>query len=525
MIARAPCDVEVIKSRKFARREPDGAGGWVLAATVLGSSMVFIDGSAVNVVLPVLQSDLHATAIELQWVVVGYTLFLSSLMLAGGALGDRIGRRRVFIAGAASFAIASALCGLAHDARTLIVARALQGVGSAMLTPGSLAIIGASFADGARARAIATWSSVTAITAALGPALGGWLAQHASWRWVFYINLPIAAAVIAISLLRVRESSDGKSASSIDWLGAVLGTIGLGGIVYGLTFVSALGIDAPSVLLGLVAGGLALAAFAYVEALAADPLLPLDLFRRKTFAGANLLTLLLYGGLSGVMYFVPFRMIQIDGYSPTDAGLTLLPFVALIFALSPLAGELVRSVGARLPLVAGSIVAACGCALLGAAGSGHTYWTSYFPGIAALGLGMALCVAPLTAAVMQSVPVGEVGVASGVNNAVSRIASLLAIAALGSLMIAAFSHALAVRLDAAGIAGSVRDAVIEGRFALAQTPIPALADAAARARIHDAIVGAYASSFSLVMFACAALAAGGAIIAAFTIDREPARSR
>ena len=484
--------------------------------------MVFIDGSAVNVILPVLQNDLHATAIELQWVVVGYTLFLASLMLAGGALGDRLGRRRIFVTGAIAFAVASACCGVASSAGMLVAARAIQGVGSALLTPGSLALIGASFDEKRRAWAIGVWSSATAITAALGPGFGGWLAQAISWRAIFFINLPLAAAVVIISLLRVPESDDGESAKGIDWIGAALCTVGLGLIAYALTFAAVLGWSSPSVLIALVAGCAMAIAFVFVERSVKDPMLPLGLFASKTFSGVNALTFALYAALSGVLYFLPFRLIQVDGYSPAAAGFSLLPFVLLIFSLSPVFGSLVQRIGARPLLVAGPLCAAVACAMFGAVPSGKPYVESYLWPMIVMGVGMAMAVAPLTATVMTSVDARHVGLASGVNNAMSRIAGLFAVAALGSLLLAVFSSTLDARLRAAPIAPPVRQAAMDGRLLLAQDPVPSSADPVSAAAARVAIRDSYLHSLQVVMDVCAGLAALGAAAAALTVDRKRA---
>lgn len=492
---------------------------WVLAATIIGSAMVFIDGSAVNVALPVMQADLHASAIALSWIVVGYALFLGSLMLAGGALGDRIGRKRIFVSGAVLFACASAACGLATSATAIVAARAVQGIGAAMLAPGSLSLLSASFDHERRAKAIGTWSAMTAISAVIGPALGGWLAQHASWRWVFFINLPLSIAVVAISLAKVPESRDVHLSRHVDWVGASLSTLGLGGFAYGLTFAPQLGWTNAGVLAGLISGVLLLAAFVFAERTERDPMLPGTLFASRTFTGANVLTFCVYAALSASLYFLPFKMIQLDGYSPTAAGVSLLPFVLIMFAMSPWSGALVSRIGARIPLVAGPAIVAVGFVMLGMLGARGLYWTTYFPGIVVFGVGMGLLVAPLTATVMNSVDEDLVGTASGVNNAVSRVAGLLAVAAGGSLMILMFSALLQHQLLADDIAAGLRGAVLTGRLALAATPIPSGLDAATHARIAAAIVSAYEGGYRVVMATCAALSALGAAIAAATIEK------
>ena len=485
-----------------------GAGRYVLVATILGSSMVFIDGSAVNVVLPVLQSDLRADAVQLQWVVVGYSLFLSALMLAGGALGDHYGRKRMFIAGTVVFAFASMACGFSPNVATLITARCIQGVGSAMLTPGSLALIGATFDERSRGQAIGTWSSVTAVMAALGPGLGGFLAQHVSWRAIFFINIPLAIAVVVVALRGVPESRDRDRVHHVDWLGAVACTAGLGLIAYGFTFAST----------GWSIAGVALlAVFVWIETRAASPLVPLGLFRSATFSGVNALTLLLYGALSGATFFLPFEMIQIDGYAPTAAGFALLPFIGILFVLSPISGKLMRSIGARTMLVVGPLIVSGSFLLLGWAAGRVNFWTAYLPAIAALGLGMGLTVAPLTTTAIDSADDDHMGIASGVNNAVSRVAGMLAIAGLGALVLAAFTAHLQTTLGAVGLPHSIVSAVMSDASALAATTAPSGAGAAIEAQVHGAVVQSYLASYRLVMYVTAALAAAGAFVAAFTI--------
>jgi EmrB/QacA subfamily drug resistance transporter len=414
----------VVRSRERVKKT------WVLVAAVVGSAMTFIDGTAVNVALPVVQRDLHASGSAMQWVVEGYALFLTALILLGGALGDRYGRRRLFVIGIALFTLGSVACGLAPAASVLIVARCVQGVGAALAMPESLALLNAAYEGDERGRAIGTWSGFASITAALGPLLGGWLAQHASWRYVFLINVPLAVAVVAIALARVPESRDDALPPGLDGAGALLATLGLGALTFGL-------IRAQDVAPGfsgtaaIAAGAALLAAFVAVEARVRTPMMPLDLFRSRAFAGANAYTFFLYAAIGGSLYFLPFQLVDVARYTPTAAGAALLPFVLLQFALSRWSGGLIGRLGARAPLVVGAILAALAFALFAVASPNAPYWTSYFPAAVALGVGGAFFVTPLTTTVFDAVDVERSGVASGVNNAVSRGAGLVAVALFG----------------------------------------------------------------------------------------------
>lgn len=485
-------------------------GRWVLAATILASSMAFIDGTVVNVALPFLQTNLNATAIGIQWVVEAYSLFLSALLLVGGSLGDRYGRRRIFNIGVVVFAVASLLCGLAANIEQLIVARAVQGIGGAMLIPGSLALISASFSEDKRGRAIGTWSGFSAITTAIGPVLGGWLVEHWSWRAAFFLNLPFALAVLAISIWKVPESREKNHHGRLDWPGAALATVGLGGVVYGLIESPRLGFTNGIVLSTLVCGALALAVFVFHETRARNPMAPPQLFLSRDFSGANILTLLLYAALSGTFFFFTLNLIQIQGYSATAAGAALLPFVVFMFTLSRWSGGLVDRFGARLPLTVGPITAALGFALFALPSLSGNYWTSFFPAVLMLGFGMAISVAPLTTTVMSAVGEDQAGVASGINNAVSRTAGLLAIAVFGVIMLHAFSQKLSSRLNEMQLDEKIKHSVYEQRVKLAGVQLSPNTDSATMEKIKEAVAESYVFGFRIIMFTSAALAVASA---------------
>ena len=516
---REPCDEGVIRSGRVTSPCSKSSGKWILAATILGSSLAFIDGTVVNVALPALQKDLKATVVGLQWVIESYALLLAALLLVGGSMGDRYGRRRVFVIGVVVFASASAWCGFASNIGQLIAARAVQGSGAALLIPGSLAIISNSFSDEDRGRAIGTWSGFSAITAAIGPMLGGWLVETVSWRAVFFINLPIAILVVIISLRHVPESSN-PAEGRLDWFGAILATLGLGALVYGLIESPTHRFTNPGVLAALIGGVVLLAFFILVEARSRDPMLPLPLFRSRIFAGANLLTFLLYGALGGTLFFLPLNLIQVQRYSPTAAGAALLPFILIMFLLSRWSGALVQKCGARIPLIVGPFIAAAGFALFALPGLGRTYWTTFFPAVVVLGVGMAVSVAPLTTTVMSSVARRRVGVASGINNAVSRAAGLLAIAVLGIVMLHIFNRSLSSHLAKLDISPSVRQFLSAQRGKLAGVEFSESIPAPTRALLTDAINRSFIDGFRWVMLIGSGLALGSAGAALVLIRRN-----
>ncbi|WP_446742567.1 MFS transporter [Silvibacterium acidisoli] len=492
------------------------AGGRiVLAATILGSSMAFIDGTVVNVALPALQNALHASIADVQWVVEAYALMLAALLLVGGSLGDIFGRRRIYVFGVAMFAAASAWCGLSQNIGMLIWARSFQGVGAALLVPGSLALITAYFPEETRGQAIGTWSGFSAITAAIGPVIGGWLIEYSTWRWVFFLNLPLALAVILLSA-KVPESRNENASHRVDWPGALLVTLGLGGLTYAL-------IEWPArarhgghgVVPAAVAGTVALMAFVAVEHWSRSPMVSLELFRSRNFTGANLLTLFLYAALGGLLFFFPMDLIQIQHYTATEAGAAFLPFIAIMFGLSRWTGGLVARYGSRIPLTVGPLVAACGVALFALAPQNGSYWTSFFPAVVVMGLGMTISVAPLTTTVMNAVPESESGLASGINNAVSRLASLLAVAVFGVILVTIFNRSLDGRLAQLALSPEARTLIDAARPQLAAMHNP-------DSRVQQAVTASFLSGYRAVIWIATGLAALSGFVAWLVIQPAPA---
>ena len=520
-LLKSPCDEAFAETRKAASTECGKAQRrWTLAATILGSSMVFIDGTVVNVALPVLQRKLSANVTDVQWVIEVYTLFLAALLLLGGSLGDRFGRKKIYAIGVVVFALASVWCGLAPNISQLILARAAQGVGGALLVPGSLAIISATFTEKDRGKAIGTWSGATAMTTALGPVLGGWLIEHVTWRAVFFLNVPLALAVLGLLVLFVPESRDEKDSGRVDLFGAGLATLGLGGLVFGLIESSRLGFSNPLVIATMCGGIIMSAAFIVVEARVRNPMMPLQLFRSRNFAGANLLTLFLYAALAGTLFFFPLNLIQVQGYSATAAGAASLPFILIMFGLSRWSGGLVKRYGARLPLVVGPVIAAIGLGLFVRPEVGRSYWTTFFPAVVVLGLGMAISVAPLTTTVMNSVSENRAGIASGINNAVSRTAGLLAIAVLGLVMFHAFNACLDDGLSRAALPPSIRQALDDQRIRLAAVELPADADGATRTHVKQLVNECFLHGFRWVMLCGAGLALGSSVTSLLLLERQ-----
>ncbi|GEL48092.1 MFS transporter [Cellulomonas hominis] len=456
------------------------AGRGTLLATVLGSALVFLDGTIVGIALPAIAEDLGATTAGLQWTVNGYALTLAALLLLGGSLGDRFGRRRVFVVGTVAFAAASVLCALAPTVGLLVAARALQGVGGALLTPGSLAILQGSFAEDDRARAIGAWSGLSGAAGAIAPFLGGWIVEQAGWRWVFGINIPLAALVVVVALRWVPESADPQASPRLDWLGTALAGLGLGALTWALTAWSERGALTGQVAAVGAVGVLALGGFVLAEARSDHPALPLRLFRWRPFAAVNLATLLIYAALTGIFFFLPVTLQVVTGWSPLAAGVAALPATLLMLLLSARGGALGARIGPRIPMTVGPLLAGAGALLLAGIGPGTSYVTGVLPGVVAVGAGLVLTVAPLTATALSAAPDHLAGVASATNNAVARVAGLLAVAVLPLV---------------AGVGAGLSDPAV-------------LADAHPRA-----------------MLACALLMAAGATVSAVAIPRTAAAVR
>ena len=513
-----PCDIGVIDGTKISSPCQPSSRPWIIAAASLGSGMAFLDSTILNVALPALQSDLGASVRAVQWTYGAYALVLSALLLVGGTLGDRFGRRRVFVLGATIFAVASLWCALAPGTAQLITARGVQGVGGALLVPASLAIIGTSFEGRLKAKAIGTWGALSAIAMAVGPVLGGWLVEEVSWRAAFLINPVLAAVAIPIALWHVPESRD-PEAHNLDLVGAVLATTGLAGLVYALIESSAWGLGAPRVLVALTVGLIGLACFIWVERRVKDPMVPPSLFRSRNFDGANLVTLLFYMALTGSLYFLPFLMMQVHGYSALVAGSVFLPFVAMAFLIGRLSGRISARFGTKIPLVVASLAVLVGLLLFAVPGVEHdSYWTSFFPAMIVQGAGMALAITPLTSAALGSVDREHSGLASGVNNAVARVAGLMAVVLLGVFVYGVFSMSLDARLDTMDLSREVRSEMEVAKTHLGAAEAPEGVNAGTEAHIERAIDESFVAGFRAVMLASAGLALASALVAALLVS-------
>lgn len=456
---------------------------WVLVATILPSSMGFISTSGLDAASPALQADLGITSADLFWIINIYALFLSALILVGGSLGDHYGRKRVFIGGIGLFTLASLACGFAPNSDVLIALRAIQGVGAALMVPGSLAILTVSFPPERRGQAIGTWSTFSAVTSVLGAPLGGWIAGQgdAFWRLVFFVNIPFGIIALLVLLRYVPESRDDEASKQLDYAGALLATFGLGGLTYGFLQAPSYGFDDPRILVSLIGGLAACIGFVVVEARSDHPMMPLGLFKSRTFSGANLLTLFLYGALRIVPFFLILNLVQVQGYPQSIAGFTFLPFGIMLTLMGRWAGGLVDRIGSRIPLIVGPLIAGVGffmMSLPGLTNGVSEYWTTYFPGIMLTSIGMGITVAPLTTTVMSAAPSHSSGTASGINNAVSRTAGVLAIAMMGAVAILVFSNLLTGRADDLRLTRDARAGLEREANSLgdAQTPLALIQD-------------------------------------------------
>lgn len=523
-LAHPPCDAGVLHGAVETPGCASHAKKWVLAATILGSSVAFLEASVINVALPAIQEGLGASVGQMQWIASIYTLFLAALTLAAGAAGDRFGRRRLFAAGLVVLAVASVAGGLAADGAQLIVARAVQGIGASLLVPNSLALLSAGFPKAERGRAIGTWSAFTALTGASGPILGGWLVDTVSWRAVFFLVVPLALGTLAVALRRVPDVRIGRQRSRIDWPGAALATASLGSLVFGIVSAADHGVGSLTVALPMAIGLILLAGFLWLEERSAAPMMPIRLFRSRTFLGANLLTLLLYFALTGAFFVLPFVLVRAHGYSATATGAAYLPFALILGGLSRWAGGLGDGVGPKIPLVGGPLIVASSLLLFAMPGVGGSYWSTFFPPMVLIGLGMAITVAPLTSTVMGAVDEGEVGIASGVSNTTARVAALLAVAIVGLVAVDVFGREFSVSLHSLDLSPTVRTALAAERRTLGDIALPAGATAEERRAVEGAAAGALVASFRWVVVLCALLAAGAGITAAATIESAPARA-
>ena len=484
-------------------------GKWVMVSTILASAMAFIDGTALNVVLPALQKNLNATGADVFWVLNAYLLMLAALLLIGGALGDKLGRKKVFMAGIAVFIAGSAACGFSPNVPMLIAFRMLQGIGGALMIPGSLSLISSSIHEDERGKAIGTWSAVTTAVTVGGPILGGALADAGLWRYIFFINVPIGVAALIFLALKVKETKEDDDNKTLDFAGATTIALGLAVLTFGFLRIPAVGIDNRQVYGALAAGVLLLAAFVFIEKKSSHPMMPLKLFAGAAFSGANLLSFFLYAGLGAGMLFLSLNLVQVQGYSQLQSGLTFLPFTILMISVTRYAGTLADKWGPRLFLVAGPAIAGAGLLALSFVGqtSGPAaYWHSFFPGILIFGAGMAITVAPLTATVMGSVSNHFSGVASGVNNAITRIANVFANAIFGALAVLLFSAAIKSEVQSMAVPQAQKAAIIAQSVNLGNAAVPATIDAAEKVRVVQVYHNGFISVYSVVLKLSAALA-------------------
>jgi EmrB/QacA subfamily drug resistance transporter len=479
--------------------------------------MVFLDGSVVNVALPALQRDLGAPLSGLQWIINAYMLLLASLLMIGGGIGDTYGRKLAFQWGLVLFTLASVVCGFAPNLNVLIAARAVQGIGGALLVPGSLAMIKAVVVPEDSGRAIGLWAGLSGVTSALGPLVGGYLVDAVSWRAIFFINVPLAAVTIWAMALHVPQNRDPNAPPSLDWPAGVLSILGLGGLTYVLIEQPTRGWTDPLIVLGIVCAAIGIILFPIREITARHPMVPLSAFASRTFDGANVATLGVYFTFGGALLFLTLDLQQLNGFTPLEAGAAFLPVTILLLFLSPRVGGLMQRFGARLPLTLGPTIIAIGFVLLMRAGHPINYWVDILPGVVVLGLGMSLFVTPLTATVMNAVPERLAGVASGISNTLTRIASLLAVAILGLIIAHRFESTLSQRLSAAHVPSQARAALVANSDQLANDPLPRGLSASQKAVVTTAIADSYVDGYRWIMGTCAVLCLLSALVCLLSV--------
>lgn len=503
------------------------AGGkWVMSACILASAMAFIDATALNVVLPSLQQNLQAKGTDLFWILNAYLLMLAAFVLLGGSLGDKLGRKKVFMTGIFVFIVGSVACGFSTSVNMLIAFRVVQGIGGALMIPGSLSIISASFSDKERGKAIGAWSAITTMVTIGGPILGGALADKGLWTFIFFINVPIGIVSLLILWFKVKESSDREAGNTIDYPGALATVIGLALITFGFLKLPDTGFEDWVVVMSLIAGVLFLTAFIFIELKSNDPMIPLQLFTNKTFTGANLLTFFLYASLGAGILFLTLNMVQVQGYSQLQAGLTFLPFTILMITVSPLSGALTDKYGSKSLLIFGPAVAGVGLLLLSFVKqtAGFTeYWSTFFPGILVFGLGMSFTVAPLTTTVMGSVASHFSGTASGVNNAISRIAGVFANAIFGAIAILLFTTFMQKAIVDLPLSPKTKQAVMYQTVNLGDATVPKTINSVTRALIEKQYRYGFIAAYAVVMRVCALLAFLGAFMSVMFIKIEGAK--
>jgi EmrB/QacA subfamily drug resistance transporter len=501
-------------------------GKWIMVSAILASAMAFIDGTALNVVLPALQKSLNATGTDLFWLLNAYLLMLASLILVGGSLGDKLGRKKIFMLGIFIFILGSAACGFAPTVFLLIIFRMIQGVGGALMIPGSLSLISSSINENERGKAIGTWSAITTVVTMGGPILGGTLADAGLWRYIFFINVPIGVIALIILVFKVKESRDEDADKAVDIAGAASIALSLALLTFGFLRIPALGFKSPQIYLTLLGGVTLLIAFLVIERKSKHPMMPLHLFSNPVFTGVNLLTFFLYAGLGAGMLFLSLNLVQAQGYSQLQSGLTFLPFTVLMVTIARFAGGLADKYGPRLLLIIGPATAGTGLLLLSfikqTAGPSE-YWTTFFPGIIVFGLGMSLTVAPLTATVMTSVSNHLSGTASGVNNALTRISNVFANAIFGALAVLLFAGALQGKIQSIPLNANVKQAVVSEAANLGNAKVPKDINPQYKKAISNSYRESFIHAYSGIMKISAGLAFLGALMTVIFIRNKTFR--